>query len=102
VCQATWSLWSWTGPPWWSGSRGDSGTTEKWWVHCLHGRTLASAPAHAAIPSSPVRPLQVLARIANYVQERIPECLEVRVEHPSQLTGGDDDADSVKQFYANF
>jgi hypothetical protein len=44
--------------------------------------------------------VQVLARVANAVQQRIPEAT-VRIEHPSQLQGGNDDSKSVEQFYKN-
>lgn len=34
-----------------------------------------------------------------FVQNRIPECFEVRVSDPRQLEGGNDDQQSVEQFY---
>ena len=41
----------------------------------------------------------VLARVEKFVQNRIPECFEVRVRDPRQLEGGNDDQESVEQFY---
>lgn len=41
----------------------------------------------------------VLARVEKAIQKRIPECFEVRVRDPRQLEGGNDDQESVEQFY---
>lgn len=41
----------------------------------------------------------VLARVEKAIQNRIPECFEVRVRDPRQLEAGNDDQTSVDQFY---
>ena len=39
----------------------------------------------------------VLARVTNYIKNRIPECLDIILENPEQLE--EDDQNSVKEFY---
>lgn len=73
-------------------------------VHCLRP-SVNGAPASTLLPlftPCPMLPVvcthpylpasffcQVLARVANFVLKRIPECIDVEIEDPSQLEDAD-------------